>query len=142
MYTYEHKTHVEAPVEHVFDYVQTAENWLSTPENGVRNVERREERTDGYLLDLTYRIATIEFSRQVELTVEEPNKHLVSTIRGGGVNSRLEYYFLPNYGGTKVVQRATYELPGVYRALKPVVARHAANFFEKLHVDIRAELET
>lgn len=142
MQTFEHETHIDAPAERVADYVTSPANW-ATIHPTITDVRVAEEREDGALVDLTYRMAGIPIPGRLELTVEKPDEHIVSRFSGRGMSGRLDYYLTPEDEGTGFVQHARYELTGTVldRVLEPVARRYNERQFERSLVNLRTVLE-
>ena len=69
-----------------------------------------------------------------ELTRFEPPEHLEEDFYGAGMKGHLAYEFLPEEGGTRLIQRESVQMQGFARLFEPLVA-------QMLGRQLRARLE-
>ena len=56
-----------------------------------------------------------------EITRFEPSDYLEENFEGAGMQGQLAYQFLPEGGGTKLIQRETLKYRGVLKAIEPLI---------------------
>lgn len=126
MITLSRTINIDAPVEHVFEYLTHPENfveiWPSMVE--VTNVQRQE---DGrYNFDWVYKMAGVRFAGHSDTTTFEPNKRTVVK-NARGIPSTFYWNFDPKADSTELTLKVEYELP------QNLLAKLARPFLEKLN---------
>ncbi|MEF8781150.1 MAG: SRPBCC family protein [Haloferacaceae archaeon] len=109
MHTFEHTVEIAAPVEHVFAFDSDPENWTRTMAS-MRDLEIIEETEEGARMRASYTLLGISTDLEMELTVVEPNEHIVVTMEGDGVTGELHNYFAETDSGTQLRHHAEYDL--------------------------------
>lgn len=77
-----------------------------------------------------------------EIVRFQPPHHLAETFTGPGMRGRLEYEFIAENGGTRLVQRESLEMTGVARLIAPVVRWTLGPQLRARLDGIKAELDT
>ena len=77
-----------------------------------------------------------------EITRFEPNEHLEEDFRGAGMSGHLAYQFLPEQGGTRLVQRETLHYQGLLRFCEPLIRLMLDKRLQERLEDIKADLES
>ncbi|MFC7114186.1 SRPBCC family protein [Natronoarchaeum sp. GCM10025703] len=128
MSTVSETTHVPAPPEDVFAFLDDPENHMAvTPSIAqIDNVERLEN--GGKRLDHTFRMAGVALEGELVETVHEPNEQMVFEMRGT-LEGELELVFEPESGGTRLTYSATYDIPG--RVISTVAEPFARRYNER-----------
>lgn len=109
MHTFEHTVEIAAPIEHVFEFDSNPENWVRTMPS-MRDLEIIEETEDSTRMRVTYKMLGISMDLEMELTVVEPNEHLVVTMEGDGMTGEIHNHFSETDSGTQLRHRAEYDL--------------------------------
>lgn len=148
MHTFEHTVEIAAPIEHVFAFDTDPENWSRTM-SGMRDVEILEKTDEHTRVRATYKMLGISMDLEMELTVVEPNEHLLVTMEGDGMTGELHNRFTETDAGTLLRHRAEYELGDSLfdRILAPVASSyndrqlrsHLENTKEILEAEVAAE---
>ena len=76
-----------------------------------------------------------------EITRFEPNEYLEEDFGGAGMYGHLAYQFLPEEGGTKLIQRETLHYRGLLRFGEPVIRVMLDHRLRERWADIKAVLE-
>lgn len=131
MPTFEHTVEIAAPIEHVFAFDSTPENWSRTMAS-LRDLEITDETDDVIRMQATYKLLGISLSSEMELTIVEPNEHILVTIESSGMSGEIHNYFSETDSGTRLVHRADYEFREslLNRLLEPVATRYNNRQFE------------
>lgn len=139
---FEQSIEIDAPVEQVFEFITTLENW-STTNPSITEVRSVDELDNGVQADITYRMIGIDIKGQLEVDVREPNKHVVNTFTGPGLKGVLEYHLASVDEGTRVVQHADYEFTGsvLDRVIEPVAAGYNRRQFDAVLTNTKEILE-
>ncbi|WP_254861479.1 SRPBCC family protein [Halovivax gelatinilyticus] len=124
MPTFEHTVDVAAPVNRVFTFGIDPENWRRTTPS-LTEIEVIEETDDGLRMDATYRLLGKSMDGELEMTIVEPNEHVVTTFDSPGMTGELHYHYEETDDGTRVIQRADYEFGDslLERVIEPVAKR-------------------
>jgi carbon monoxide dehydrogenase subunit G len=101
MPTFEHTIEIAAPVEHVFAFDSTPENWTRTMAS-LRDLEIVEETDDAVRMRATYRLLGISMDVEMELTVVEPNEHFTVELEGSGMTATVHNRFSETDTGTRM----------------------------------------
>ncbi|SMO47594.1 SRPBCC family protein [Halorubrum cibi] len=125
MTTFEHTIEIAAPVEHVFAFDSTPENWSRTMAS-LRDLEVVEETDHGARMTGTYGVFGISMEVEMEMTVVEPNEELLVTIESDEMSGEIRNRYSEIAAGTRLSHRATYEMGDslLDRILKPVASRY------------------
>ena len=139
---FEQSIEINAPVEQVFEYITDLENWPTTNPSIVE-VGDIEVRGNTSRADITYRMLGINISGNLEVEIREPNRHAVNTFDGLGLKGTLAYHLTPVDGGTKLVQRANYELTGsvIDKVVEPVAAGYNRRQFKAVLTNTKELIE-
>ncbi len=76
-----------------------------------------------------------------EITRFEPNAHLEEDFSGAGMVGHLAYQFLPEWNGTKLIQRETLHYRGLLRLCEPVIRVMLDRRLRERLQDIKTYLE-
>jgi uncharacterized protein YndB with AHSA1/START domain len=77
-----------------------------------------------------------------ELTRFEPPEHLEEDFSGAGMRGHLAYEFLPEGGGTRLIQRETVRWQGLLRLVEPLMARMLGRQLQARLEGIRTGLDS
>jgi len=77
-----------------------------------------------------------------EITRFEPYEYLEEDFRGAGMHGHLAYQFLPEQGGTRLIQRETLHYRGVLRLCEPLIRLMLDKRLQERLEDIKAVLES
>jgi hypothetical protein len=75
------------------------------------------------------------------ITRFEPNEHLEEDFRGAGMVGHLAYQFIPEHGGTKLIQRESLHYQGLLRFCEPVIKLLLQRRLRERLEDIKVVLE-
>ena len=76
-----------------------------------------------------------------EITRYEPNEYLEEDFRGAGMHGHLAYEFLPEKGGTKLIQRETLHYQWLLRFFEPLIGLVLERRLRERLADIKKVLE-
>lgn len=148
MPTFEHTIEIAAPIERVFAFDSNPENWSRTMPS-LRDLEIVEETDDGTRMRAMYKLLGITLDTEIELTIVEPNKHIVVTTEGSGMKGEIHNYFSETSAGTQIAHQADYEFGESLRdrLLEPVATRynnrqfknHLQNTKDMIEAEVAAE---
>lgn len=124
MPTFEHTVEIEAPIEHVFEFSTTPDNWVAA-NSSLRDLEIIEETDGGYDMTAVYSMLGMKMDGDMDMRIVEPNEHVVTTFDSSGMTGSLEYHYSEADGITTVVQSADYKFGDslLERILEPVARR-------------------
>jgi len=148
MTTFEYEIEIAAPVERVFAFDSTPENWPRTMA-GLRDFEVLSETETGSKMRATYKLLGISTAVEMELTVVEPGAEIAVTVDGDGMHGETRNRYVAVGDGTRIVHRAEYEMGDslLGRLLEPVAGRynerqlraHLENTRDLIEAEIEAE---
>lgn len=150
MTTFEYEIEIAAPVERVFAFDSTPENWPRTMA-GLRDFEVLSETEAGSKMRATYRLLGIATEIEMELTVVEPDAEIAVTFGGDGMRGETRNRYVASGDGTRILHRADYEMGDslLDRLVGPVARRynerqlraHLENTRDLIEAEIEAETE-
>ena len=99
MTTYEHTVEIAAPIERVFAFDSNPENWSRTMPS-LQDLEVLEETENGARMQATYKLLGIALDTEMELTIVQPNEHILVTVESTGMKGEVHNYFSETDTGT------------------------------------------
>ncbi|WP_123623245.1 SRPBCC family protein [Halorubrum sp. CSM-61] len=151
MTTFEYEIEIAAPVERVFAFDSTPENWPRTMA-GLRDFEVLSETDTGANMRATYALLGTAMDMEMEMTVVEPNEEIAVTVDGDGMHGETRNRYVASGDGTRIVHRTDYEMGDslLDRLLGPVARRynerqlrtHLENTRDIIEAEIEAEAAT
>lgn len=125
MPTFEHTVEIAAPIERVFAFDSTPENWSRTMAS-LRDLEIVEETDEGARMRATYKLLGIALDTEMEMTIVEPNEHIAVMIESSGMKGEVHNYFSETNAGTQIAHQTDYEFGESLRdrLLEPVAKRY------------------
>jgi len=135
MVTVSQSIHINAPVEDVFAYLDTAQNHAEvTPSlSEVRGVEALDN--GGKRVEHTYKMASVGLDGELVERTHVENERMVFEMRGG-LEGEIEIETTADDGGTELRYSAEYELPGT--VLEAVATPFVRRYNER---ELRTTLE-
>lgn len=115
--------HVPAPPHAVFAFMNVPENHARITPAMTRSEEIGRMPDGGARAAFVYRIAGVPLRGTVEATGFVPDRHIAFAMEGD-LAGTIRLDFEEEDGGTRVVYRAAYDLPGsrLLRTIRPLVA--------------------
>lgn len=151
MTTYEHIVEIAAPIERVFTFDSNPENWSRTMPS-LQDLEVLEETENGARMQATYKLLGIALDTEMELTIVQPNEHILVTVESTGMKGEVHNYFSETDAGTEIRHQADYEFGESLRdrLLEPVATRynnrqfknHLQNTKDVIEAEVVAETMT
>lgn len=125
MTSFNHETEIAAPIEYVFEWGTTPENWQrSTP--SLIDYEVLEETDEGTRYRNTFRMLGRSVTSEELFTLDEDNWETVSVFDDDDMSGELRFTYTEVDEGTLVRLHGDIETGGSLfdRALRPVVTRY------------------
>lgn len=136
-------THIDAPVEKVFNYLDDPQNHAEVTPSlaAVRNIEPLEN--GGKRAKHTYKMVGVGLDGELIERTHEENEQMVFDLRGS-LEGEIEIETVGDDGETELHYRADYELPGrvLSTVAKPFVRRYNERELQTTLENTKTRLET
>lgn len=122
---FETDTHIDAPPERVFEFVNTAENALEYI-SGLVDIDNVEDLPNGgYECDYRYKLAGIKLDGTIAVIECETHDRLDFELTGP-MSGTEKYTFMPEDGGTRLASTLDVTLTGTVldKVLEPVARKY------------------
>lgn len=148
MPTFEQTITIAAPVETVFAFDTDPRNWPRTM-SSLKNLEIVSETDETTHMNATYSLLGYPMNGTMELTIVEPNEHMIATFESPGMTGETHNHYSETDAGTRIVNRVDYEFGDslLERVIEPVAVRYNRRQFrshlehtkERIEAEVRAE---
>lgn len=142
MTTFSHEIEIEAPVDYVFEWGTTPENWMrATP--SLRDVEEIEQTDEGIRYHNVMSVLGREIETEELFVIDEENGHTRSLIDDDDMSGTVDYWYEEIPAGTRVRMEADFDLGGSLfdRAIEPVLGRYVKRQFRQSQETMRELIE-